>query len=70
MICPKCGGKVRIPDVRNEETANDVLRKRKCLECGHIFYTVETIVEFEGKFKLQWRLNDRNKTYKRRKENV
>lgn len=39
MKCPKCKGGVKV-----EYTLSDVegvYRKRRCLECGHIFYTSE-----------------------------
>lgn len=39
LLCPLCGGKTKIIDSRPEEDA--VNRRRKCLECGYRFLTVE-----------------------------
>lgn len=41
MNCPKCGGKTQIPGTRSD--GEKVYRKRKCIECGHVFYTEEQL---------------------------
>ena len=39
MTCPVCGKRASVVDVRNY--VDHVIRKRKCDECGYIFYTTE-----------------------------
>lgn len=39
MVCEICGGKSGVIDTISQDDA--VYRKRKCKECGHIFYTEE-----------------------------
>ena len=39
LFCPVCGGKTRVVDSRPD--CESVKRKRKCLECGYRFFTVE-----------------------------
>lgn len=52
MICPTCESNlvvvdsVRIPKV-------EVIRRRKCKECGLIVYTSETMVEYDD-VKYRW----------------
>lgn len=57
MICPKCGEKTKqfVGAIKNQEVP-EVYRNRVCTVCGHKFYTLETIVPYEGKFRMQWRL--------------
>ena len=61
MVCPKCSGKVRIID--NVNVDNDVYRKRRCVDCKHVFFTTEFEIEYEGVFRDEWnanyRMNDR-----------
>ena len=40
MTCPICGAKTRVVDCRKD--CETVVRRRKCTECGYIFYTEET----------------------------
>lgn len=43
MVCPKCEGKVRVID--NVSTPdNEMLRKRVCLDCGEITFSIEHTV--------------------------
>lgn len=39
MTCPNCGGKTTVCGSRPSEDSID--RKRKCLECGYVFATIE-----------------------------
>lgn len=39
LLCPVCGEKTEVLDSRSD--CESVKRKRKCLECGYRFYTVE-----------------------------
>ena len=58
MTCPKCGGRVTVKDVV-QTSENHTYRKKKCNECGLIFYTSEEIVPFAGEFKAEWNANYR-----------
>lgn len=42
MRCPVCNGDVYVVD--SGTNAKTVVRRRKCLECNHVFFTSETIV--------------------------
>lgn len=63
MLCEKCKGKTKVIDGCNTDQ-NERYRRRICLECGHIFYTVEFIVEEDDKFDYEWRRNYRRKPNK------
>lgn len=39
MYCPKCNGKTAVIDSRADGVS--VCRKRKCKQCGNIFFTSE-----------------------------
>ena len=41
MNCPRCNEKTKVMDCLTA-TENTVMRRRKCLACGHSFYTEET----------------------------
>lgn len=55
MKCPKCKGRVAVKDTVNVFW-NEVYRQRKCLECGHVFYTAEFEVEPNAQFRKEWHL--------------
>lgn len=54
MKCPNCGGNVRVRDTTYTEE-NEIYRKRSCLNCGHVFYTMEFAIEANDKFLKDWR---------------
>lgn len=60
MKCPKCGSeKVPVKDNVNNNTYNEVYRRRACANCGHNFYTVEFEVEANKRFKDEWKQHSR-----------
>ncbi len=64
MLCPKCGGKNKVINSRcNEEV---VCRKRKCDDCGHIFFTEEYEALSSGLFYEVARENDKRVRRKKR----
>lgn len=63
MKCPKCNGKTTVTDNALNTSDNEMYRKRKCLECGHIFYTTEYEVERNYKFSMEWRRYNRQYAY-------
>lgn len=56
MRCPKCS-KTRIKKVKEVEVPwNEMYRKKRCLDCGHVFYTVEFEAEPNRRFMKEWEL--------------
>lgn len=69
MQCPKCGGSTKVSDVNFNKDDNERYRRRTCKECGHIFYTVEFVVECDEAFLETYREHNRNlQRYRRRKK--
>lgn len=50
MICPNCDGELKVLDTISAEKHN--YRKRKCYECGFIFYTTESVGDQDEPAKL------------------
>jgi len=44
MICPDCRSKNYKVPVTNGQMDDQIVRKRVCGDCGHVWFTVETIV--------------------------
>lgn len=53
-MCPNCGGNVKVRDTTHTEE-NEIYRKRACLNCGNVFYTIEFVAEANNKFLKNWR---------------
>lgn len=52
MTCLYCGGKTKVIDCAT--SPEEVIRRRKCLECGKVFYTAERDISLnEGPKLLQ-----------------
>lgn len=49
MTCPVCGGKTIVSGCKAD--CESVQRERRCMECGHIFYTEESVVQDPYKYK-------------------
>lgn len=47
MLCPKCYGKTRVTETRNNVKESETYRRRICNDktCCHKFYTVEFVAE-------------------------
>ena len=45
MICPKCSGKTGV--YNGLENEGNYLRRRRCLNCGYKFITVEKVTDVE-----------------------
>lgn len=58
MRCPVCAGKLRT--VLTRADCEQIYRRKKCLACGYIVWTVETENENEAReaFKRLWRGNE------------
>ena len=56
MLCPHCNSDlVRIEE--SVKTNEEIYRKRKCLRCKKIFYTIEYEIEPNSDFIRQWHYN-------------
>lgn len=62
MKCPKCKGDMKSLCGQIETQNNENYRCKKCLNCGHIIYTVEFEVEVTPQFKREW-MQHTNKWY-------
>ena len=56
MTCPECNGYSKVVD--NVEINGTMHRKRKCIDCGHNFYTAEIEVNYK-RIKDNWNANHR-----------
>lgn len=55
MKCPKCNNhKLKTIGIANNTPHNETLRKKKCLKCKNIFYTVEFEAVNNEQFKKEW----------------
>ena len=54
MKCPDCGGEVKVIDSVFNIDQNEILRKRKCKDCDHIFYTIEFEIEYDTNARETW----------------
>lgn len=46
MICPLCNGKLKVVDTRNIKKDNSIIRRKRCLNCGALYYTKETEIDY------------------------
>lgn len=60
MKCPKCGGKIIVIDIVQDDDDNKTYRKRKCLNCDHIFFTTEFEAERTYLFINNWQKKHRS----------
>lgn len=59
MYCPKCN-EAKLRNIKSVNVPwNEIYKQKKCLSCGHTFYTVEFEVEPNKRFKKEWCLYDR-----------
>lgn len=63
MVCPRCGGKVRVIDSVNNTEENEIYRKRKCEYCELVFYTTECELRRDERFARDWYKHHRNRNY-------
>ena len=57
MTCLYCGGPTRVIDCRR--SPEEVVRRRKCRDCGKLFYTAERDISYnEGKRLMNEFLQD------------
>lgn len=54
MNCPKCGKKTFVIDLSHNLTDRETYRYRRCLDCGHSFYSIEFEVPLDSTFKKEW----------------
>jgi transcriptional regulator NrdR family protein len=46
MICPLCNGKLKVVDTRNIKKDNSIIRRKRCLHCGALYYTKEKEIDY------------------------
>ena len=61
MNCPVCGKTTTVKRFIKE--SNQMLRLRGCLDCGHLFYTVETETK-EAKFSFRLAEAERSRKHR------
>lgn len=54
MVCVHCGGDTQVINSRPQKRSNTVWRRRKCLKCGSLVSSEETV-----DFATAWRVRDR-----------
>lgn len=64
MTCPECGGKTKVMDTVT--ISEEVYRRRKCLSCDKLFYTVEKNVGYQ--FDVRFKFNQAKMGYLNRKD--
>jgi transcriptional repressor NrdR len=57
MVCTYCGGKTEVVNSRHQKRANQVWRRRHCLNCSATFSTHE-----QATYDTVWRVQTRNAT--------
>lgn len=57
MECPKCGGRTYVRDSAYNPRDKELLRKRYCEKCGHVFFTVEFEAIHNKRFMRDWFLH-------------
>lgn len=62
MNCPKCGGRTKVRYTYHT-IDNQIIRPRKCSDCGYTIYSVEHEVEYSG--SLQYMINNAESFRKR-----
>ena len=54
MKCPKCGGRTKVIDTRYP-SADETLRRRDCVVCEYIFFTIEYEINDDPRFRKCWK---------------
>ena len=58
MQCPKCSHNRHRAAITNSRVLDQVVRKRICEECGHVWFTVEAEV---SRYAIGWSSEHQNK---------
>lgn len=66
MTCPVCGGYTTVSCTRSD--CESVYRRRKCLACGHGFYTTEIESKSDDFLRLNKIEMDKSRLRKRPRE--
>ncbi len=59
--CPKCGGSTKVVNNFNTENSEEIVRRRKCNDCGHRWYTIQERERPLDSYRIRWRSKDGNK---------
>lgn len=60
-MCPKCGGISESFAIVHNKKDKETYRKRKCQNCGLVFYTVEFDVKPTRRLLGDWFLNSKGR---------
>ena len=67
MTCPNCGTrKMLVTDTADDGT--QVIRRRKCRQCGHLIYTAETKIKSWQASQLLARIKNGGEYYGRKEK--
>lgn len=66
LACPRCGGDAKVVDTVNNFFDDEVYRRRKCTDCGHIVYTVEREVQMSEQFLDRWNEHHRQTLHRKK----
>lgn len=58
MVCIQCGSDTKVVNSRLKKRSNQVWRRRKCLGCGNVFTTDETV-----SYVTSWMVEDKTGSY-------
>lgn len=60
MICPKCGKRLYVKDVRHDTELGETYRLYACKNCSFTTFTSEFEVDADDRFIADWRKLDRH----------
>lgn len=53
MICSLCSGKLKVVDTRNIKKDNSIIRRKRCINCGALYYTKEKEIDYAS-IQKEW----------------
>ena len=53
MICSLCDGKLKVVDTRNIKKDNSIIRRKRCINCGALYYTKEKYIDYAS-IQKEW----------------
>lgn len=59
--CPKCGGPTTVVSNFNTENTDEIVRRRRCKDCGHRWYTIQERERLLESYRIAWHSKSGNK---------
>lgn len=53
MRCPVCGRQLKVVDTRNIKKDNSIIRRKRCINCGALYYTKEKEIDYAS-IQKEW----------------